>query len=105
MLLSEILTDRGYRVVTAVDGRQAIDFLETHTFDLIITDCNMPGTSGLEVARAANRIDPRCPIIVISGHPSSEGDMSLIRQPRAAYVQKPFDVGLIQKTAARLMER
>ena len=103
MLLAEILTDRGYGVVVAVDGRQAIDLLESCTFDLIITDCNMPGVSGLEVVAAAKRTDPWCPIVVTSGHPSSEGDMRLIGHPRAAYVQKPFDVQLIQRTAAKLL--
>ena len=105
VLLAEILTNRGYSVVVVVDGRQAVDLLESRSFDLIITDCYMPGVGGLEVMAAAKCIDPRCPIIVISGHPSSEGDMMLIGHPRAPYVQKPFDVELIQRTAATLLER
>ena len=91
-------------MTVAAEGRQAIDLLKSHSFDLIITDCNMPGVGGLEVVTTAKRIDPRCPIIVISGHPSSEADVRLVGHPRATFVQKPFRVELIQQTAAKLIE-
>ena len=104
VLLAHILTNEGCSVIVAVDGRQAIDLLESHTFDLIITDCNMPLVGGLEVVAAAKRVDPRCPIIVVSGHPSSEGEMGLIGHPRAVFVPKPFGVKLIRQTIAKLLE-
>jgi|AP95_1055475.scaffolds.fasta_scaffold91769_2 CheY-like chemotaxis protein len=104
ILLSEILSDQGYSVVMAADGLTAIDLLGSHSFDLIITDCNMPGVGGLEAVKAAKQIDPRCPIMVISGHPSSEADLRLIGHPRPMYMQKPFSVQLIQQTATKLIE-
>ena len=91
-------------MTVAVNAEQAIDLLGSHTFDLIITDSNMPGVGGLGVVAEASRIDPQCPIIVISGHPSSEGDMRLVNHPRAEYVPKPFGVELIRRTVAQLLE-
>ena len=104
ILLSEILSDLGYSVSVAADGLTAIDLLGSHSFDLIITDCNMPGVGGLEVVKAAKQIDPRCPIMVTSGHPSSEAAVRLIGHPRAMYMQKPFSVELLQQTDAKLIE-
>ena len=52
---------------------------------------------------AAKRVDPRCPIIVTSGHPSSEGEMRLIGHPRAVFLPKPFGAELIQRTVAELL--
>ena len=104
-LLTEVFTNKEHGVPPAVNGEQAIDLLESHTFDLIITDYNMPGVGGHGVVAAANRIDPQCPIIVISAHPCSEGEMRLISHPRAEYVPKPFDVDLIRRTAANFLEK
>ena len=103
-LLTEVFTNEGHGVTAAVNGEQAIDLLESHSFNLIITDCNMPGVGGHGVVAAANRIDPRCPIIVLSGHPCSEGEIRLISHPRAEYVPKPFGVELIRRTAAKFLE-
>ena len=47
ILLCEILTNQGYSVAAAAYGRRAIGFLESRTFDLIITNSNMPGVGGL----------------------------------------------------------
>ena len=102
VLLDKILTDEGYDITLAVDGEEAIDLLGSHTFDLIITDCKMPGVGGLEVVATAKRVDPRCPVIVISGDPSSEGRMRLIGHPRIEFVPKPFGFELIGKVAKLL---
>ena len=103
-MLAEILTIEGYNVTVAGDGVEAIEFLESHTFELIITDCKMPGVGGLEVLEAAKRFDPRCPVIVTSGHPSSEGRVRLINHSRMEFLPKPFDVDSIRRTVAKLLE-
>ena len=54
VLLNEVLTIEGHSVTVAVSGEQAIDLLETHTFDLIITDSHMPGVGGLAVVARPN---------------------------------------------------
>ena len=103
-LLAEILTGEGYDVVLAGDGEEAIKLLSSGAFDLIITDSNMPGVGGLEVVAAAKRIDPSCPVIVISGHPYTEGKMRLVSRPRVEHISKPFGVGLIRGRVAKLLE-
>ena len=94
---------RGYSVTAAEDGEQAIDLLESQAFDLIITDCYMPGVGGPGVVEAAKRIDPRRPVIVISGAIYPESRMKLITHPRMEFVPKPFSLQFLRRTVERLL--
>ena len=102
-LLGEELTKVGYVVTVAADGEQAIALLESQTFDLIITDCSMPGVGGLGLVAAAKRIDPRCPVIVISGNLSPESKTAMNSHPRIKFVAKPFSLELFRRTVASLL--
>ena len=90
-LMKEILTSRGHEVTAAADGQEAIDLLQTERFDLIITDIVMPRKTGLDVLKRARDIDPRYPVIVITGIPSEETTEKLIRIGAYEFIAKPFD--------------
>lgn len=85
------LQKQGYTVVTAVDGRQALDYLQATTPDLVITDLMMPYHSGLEVVEYVKTSKSvSIPVIVLS----ASGDESIIQQARTLgadeYISKPF---------------
>jgi len=70
-LVRRLLGKRGARVTTFGSGQAAIDWLAAHgdePIDLLVTDQNMPGLSGLEVARAARERRPALPVVIVSGH-------------------------------------
>ncbi len=90
-VLMELLTSRGHDVVTAVDGQEAIELLRTDRFDLIITDIVMPRKTGIDVLNRARDIDPRYPVILITGNPSEETTEKLIRVGAYEFIAKPFD--------------
>ncbi len=90
-VLMELLTSRGHEVVTAVDGQEAIELLRTDRFDLIITDIVMPRKTGIDVLNKARDIDPRYPVILITGNPSEETTEKLIRVGAYEFIAKPFD--------------
>lgn len=102
-LLEEILTSRGHDVVTAVDGEEAIGLLHTDRFDLIITDIVMPGKTGLDVLNEARDIDPRYPVIVITGNPSDETTEKLIRVGAHEFIVKPFDNDRVLMAVTKLL--
>lgn len=63
-----VLTSLGFDVTTAAGGSEALDFLAAgHTFDLVITDFDMPGVDGVELAKRIAGHSPELPIILVSG--------------------------------------
>ena len=66
-LRADLLAQQGYQVVCARDGRKALRLLPAQSFDLVITDSELPHALGWEVASAANRW--RLPVILSSGWP------------------------------------
>ncbi len=81
-MLTYRLQKEGYHVITATDGKQALDFLRTSVPDLVITDLMMPYHNGLEIVEFVKKsLGPTIPVIVLS----SAGQESS--------VVKAFDLG------------
>ncbi|MFC2112540.1 PglZ domain-containing protein [Bacteroidota bacterium] len=60
------LEEKGYRVITAQNGDEAIKFVEEENFDLIFLDENMPGMSGLETLNIIKSMNPGIPVVMIT---------------------------------------
>jgi PAS domain S-box-containing protein len=77
LVAERLLKRSGYAVALFDDARRALDTLREKRgqFDLILTDYNMPGFSGIDVAREANTIQPGLPVVISSGY-ISEGLMA-----------------------------
>ena len=67
-VLREALRRGGYRVTTAASAEEAIDLMHKRRFDLVLTDKNLPGASGLDVLRAARNLTPAPAIVLITGY-------------------------------------
>ena len=70
-LVGRILRKQGYRVSTFESGEAALAWLRAHpqeAVDLLVTDQNMPGLSGLDVARELRELRPALRVVMISGH-------------------------------------
>ncbi len=104
-LLTEVLSEEGHEITTADGGQRAIDLLASDRFDLVICDVMMPEVNGIAVLSAARRIDPECPVLMITGYPSAETIERLINLGAADYITKPFNVDLIKLTVAKNLER
>jgi CheY-like chemotaxis protein len=62
-----VLARRGYTVLPAVSAAQALDLLQSHHVDLVLTDQMMPGLMGTDLARQLRATHPSLPIIIVSG--------------------------------------
>ncbi len=62
-----MLETRGYRVMTAKDGQEALEMFRSHTVDLVLSDLIMPVMDGNELVRQMKEIAPEVPMILISG--------------------------------------
>jgi signal transduction histidine kinase len=88
-----ILQERGYNILQASTGREALKVWERHhdAIDLVLTDVVMPeGISGMDLAQKLFTAKPSVKIIFASGYSMDNLDTSIVRQGRAAFLQKPY---------------
>ncbi len=95
-LLAIVLRREGYDVLLAETGRAAIELLERQPVDLLISDIKMPDLSGVEVLRAAKKIDQDILAIMITAFASTETAVEAMRLGACDYLSKPFDVDLLK---------
>jgi CheY-like chemotaxis protein len=68
-LTSELLSDFGYEVTTARNGGEALAVLDHgHAVDVLVTDVQMPGLHGFELARSAQALRPKLAVLYCTGH-------------------------------------
>ena len=66
-IMSAMLTEQGYEIVTAEDGRRALELLPQFRPHLVVTDLKMPRMAGDELVRIVREKFPQLPVIVVSG--------------------------------------
>ena len=108
-LLKDFFTGRGYHVPDFPTARDALARFESPASDLdsielIISDINMPGITGLEFAEKMKRINSRIPIILITAFGSIETAIEAIRKGAYDYVVKPFKLDELSVTVDRALE-
>jgi len=90
-MLSYRLQKEGYIVLTAKDGKQALDCLRTTTPDLVITDLMMPYHSGLEILEYVKKsIQTRVPVIVLSASGQEQTVLKAFSLGADDFALKPF---------------
>jgi len=103
--LAEILGGRGYQILEAGDGMEAIDLLQKATPDLVFSDWRMPKLGGEEILRHI-RNEQRLasvPVIVITAFGSSHNAIEAVRLGAYDFVMKPFDLEEISLTVERAL--
>jgi CheY-like chemotaxis protein len=89
-VLREILRRGGYRVTTAASAEEAMELMRKRHFDLVLTDKNLPGASGLEVLRAARALDPPPAVVMITGYSSYDSAVEALDIGAQDYIEKPI---------------
>lgn len=104
-LVRRVLKRKGFMVTTFTDPRQAVQALreEPLRFDLVVTDYNMPGYSGVELLREARLIRPALPVALASGYITPEIEHSALQEGARALIHKPNDVDELCETVQRLL--
>jgi len=87
----KILTGEGHTVRTAANGEAAISAVKTEVPDLVIMDVSMPGMSGLEAFRAIHEIEPKLPVIVMTGKGTTETAIEATKLGAFEYLLKPLE--------------
>ena len=96
----------GYNVITAIDGQDGINKIETETPDLIITDILMPQISGLEVINhVRNVLKMQTPIIVMSALHDEKDVLLAFEIGADDYVKKPLMPNELSVRCSNLLKR
>src|SRR6201987_473307 len=91
-MLRKALERAGDSVEKAPDGNAAIDKIRARSYLLVLTDLNLPGSSGLEVLREARRVEPTLPVILVTAYGSVEEAVTAMKEGAFDFIQKPVDL-------------
>ncbi|HTR52476.1 MAG TPA: sigma-54 dependent transcriptional regulator [Kofleriaceae bacterium] len=100
--LSEVLSERGHRVVGARSGGDALVKLDEA--DAVVTDLQMPGMDGLELMAQIAARDPTMPVILLTAHGSERVAVAAMKQGAYDYLTKPFDIDEVALVIERALE-
>jgi two-component system response regulator HydG len=103
-VLSEILTDKGYFVATAADGKQAIEMAGDSHYDIIFMDIKMPGMDGLATFEEIKSMNPEARVIFMTGFVVEESLKEALDAGAYPIAYKPLDIdnicGLLAQVSA-----
>jgi two-component system chemotaxis response regulator CheY len=103
-MIKAVVTEMGFEVITAQDGEKAFRSAQSQSFDIIITDINMPNMDGIELIRLLRETDSMkyTPILVIT----TEGGESVKQSGKAAgasgWIVKPFNPDTLKRAVGKL---
>ena len=102
-LVRRALEMDGHSVTTADDGNEALAHLGGATFDVLVTDVQMPGLDGIALAKAAVAQRPGLKMVMMSGYPDILEQARDIKCASLRLVAKPFPIEHIRKEIRELL--
>jgi len=91
-LLEKFLKKEGYNTLIASCGEEAIEIIDSHQVDIVITDIKMPGISGIELLRKIGDIDSSIKVILITAFATVETAVDALKMGAVDYITKPFNL-------------
>ena len=106
-LLARRFRKRGFRVLEAIDGQNALETLRTVRIDLVVLDVMMPGITGLEVLRRirANDMLAELPVVMATARSESDHVVEAFDLGATDYVAKPIDFAVLHARVIAALKR
>lgn len=102
--LKRVLEVEGHDVVAQTDPAKGLEAAQEGKFQVVVTDLKMPGISGMEVVKQLHESHPQLPVILMTGHHTTDVAIEAMKHGAYDYILKPPDspefVALIEKAAA-----
>ncbi len=89
-----------YQIVTAENGREAVEVLRSTAIDLLVTDLKLPEMNGFELLAWTSRHQPQLPVIVMSAFGTPEIEARLAKMDTLQFLDKPLDLRMLQEGIA-----
>ncbi len=99
------LADAGFKVETALNGKQGLEQATRFRPHIILTDIRMPGLSGLEVLAQVKKQWPETEVIVVTGHADIDSAIEALKLDASDFITKPISVNALMVATERAQER
>jgi len=96
-----VLSGKGYAVITASSGQEALNKLESEDYDVVFTDIKMPGMSGLEMAEQVKQRRPWLPVVIVTGYGSPANEARAEAAGVSGFLRKPVSPEMLEVSAER----
>lgn len=103
-VLSDILQDEGYSVLTAEDGLIGLGLLERELVDCLLLDVWLPGRGGMDVLEDVRKLYPRVPVVMISGHGTIDMAVKAVKGGAFDFIEKPLSLDRVTMVVRRALE-
>ena len=107
-IVRNLLKELGFtNVEEAEDGKQALEFLNQGSFELVISDWNMPNLDGLEMLRRvrANPATATLPVLMVTAEAKKENIIAAAQAGASGYVVKPFTAAVLEEKLGKVFEK
>ncbi|SIQ59472.1 two-component system, NtrC family, nitrogen regulation response regulator NtrX [Alkalispirochaeta americana] len=103
-ILSDILSDEGYRVLVAQDGLSGMGVLKEDLVDCVVLDVWLPERGGLDVLNDIRSHDAEIPVVIISGHGSIDMAVKAVKRGAFDFIEKPLSLDRITRVVRLALE-
>jgi DNA-binding NtrC family response regulator len=103
-MLKETLESEGYKVVSAGDGLEGINYLKEGKIDLVLTDLKLPHKDGIDVLTASKEENQLRPVIIMTAYGSVETAVEAMKRGAVDFIAKPFDTDHLLMLIKRAIE-
>ena len=90
-ILSAVLEEEGFEVLTALSGQEALEIYKTSDLDLVVTDMKMPEMDGIALLENIKQLDPDLPVMMMTAHGTIDKAIEAMQKGAYTYILKPFD--------------
>jgi len=104
LLISKLLAGAGYEVTSAKNGKEALQILQTRSFDLILSDMNMEPINGMELLREVKASYAKIEVILITAYETIYSAEEAAKIGAFAYITKPFKNTILFETIQRALQ-
>ena len=104
-LLEQELTDKGYAIEKAADGREAMTKFESVRPDLVLLDYQMPDMNGLDVLKEIRKRESTVPVVMITAYGTIERAVEAMKEGAYDFIPKPFDPDHLALVVRKALER
>jgi diguanylate cyclase (GGDEF)-like protein len=104
-LLDSLLTRMGFEAMTCRNGQDALEILQKHSFDVVVTELAQPGVDGLNLLVKVKELNPSCEVVVVTGRPSASSAVEAMKLGACDYVCKPLNMDQLRVVLGEAMSR